>query len=181
MEVCDSTLFRQAIGHFATGVTVVTTSHEGREHGMTASAVTSLSLEPPMLIVCLNRQAPTHDVITAREWFVVNVLAKGQEAVARQFARPAEDKFAGVARQPTAQGLPMLEGCVATFECRVTARTSGGTHTVFIAEVTSAAAHAERNPLLYYTGRFGRLSLPDDDPLRQLETAGAGERHAHAS
>lgn len=178
MELCDSSLFRRAIGHFATGVTVITTSHGGREHGMTASAVTSLSLEPPMLIVCLNRQAPTHDVVTASGRFVVNVLAKGQEAIARQFARPADDKFVGVARRLTDHSLPVLEGCVATFECEVTARTTGGTHTIFVAQVETADAHTERNPLLYYTGRFGRLSLHDDDPRHEREPVGAGAARA---
>lgn len=159
---CDSELFRRTIGHFATGVTVITTRHGGAAYGMTASAVTSLSLDPPMLVVCINNRAPTHDAVFASDSFVLNVLARDQERLARQFARPADDKFAGCATETGMLGLPLLTGCLATFECRVVERTSGGTHTVFLAQVLAATASAAREPLLYYRGRFGRLALPDD-------------------
>lgn len=160
---CDSEQFRHTIGHFATGVTVITTRHGGVDHGMTASAVTSLSLNPPMLVVCINRRAPTHDAVSASDAFVVNVLARGQEAVAHQFARPAPDKFVGIGvRRSDHAGLPRLTGCLANLECRISDRTIGGTHTIFLAEVLAAAVEPGRLPLLYYRGRFGRLALPDD-------------------
>lgn len=162
LTTCDTELFRRTIGHFATGVTVITTRHGGSDHGMTASAVTSLSLSPPMLVVCINRRASTHDAVSGSDSFVVNVLARDQEQVAHQFARPAADKFAGVGVQDGVLDLPLLRGCLANFECRVTDRTVGGTHTIFLAEVVAAVAYAQRQPLLYYCGRFGRLALPDD-------------------
>lgn len=159
---CDSELFRRTIGHFATGVTVITTRHRGRPHGMTASAVTSLSLSPPMLVVCINNRAPTHDAVSGADSFAVNVLARDQQDLAHRFARPAADKFAGVAVEHGELGLPLLAGCLAAFECSVAERMAGGTHTIFSAQVVAARAAAECEPLLYYRGRFGRIALPDD-------------------
>src|SRR5712691_8639623 len=92
----DEAAFREAVAHFATGVTVITTLHEGRPAGMTASAVASLSLDPVLLLVCINNRLPTHKAIEDSRRFVVNVLGEGQESLALHFARPAPDKFAGV-------------------------------------------------------------------------------------
>ncbi|SED93834.1 NADH-FMN oxidoreductase RutF, flavin reductase (DIM6/NTAB) family [Rhodococcus koreensis] len=176
MKTADSTLFRRTISRFASGVTVITTSHGGTNQGMTASAVTALSLNPPMLVLCVNREAPTHEAISTADSFVVNVLSKSQEPLARQFSRPSDDKFAGVETYTSALGLPVITGCLANFECSVTARTTGGTHTIFIADVRAAAAYDERKPLLYYAGRFGRLVLAEDDlrDLNRLEKAESG-------
>lgn len=154
---CDSLVFRRTIGHFATGVTVITTRAGDRAFGMTASAVSSLSLDPPMLVVCVNRKAPTHEAITSSYQFVVNVLALSQEALARQFATPSDDKFAGVQLCEGRHGMPVLAGCVANFECAVESVATGGTHTIFVARVLSALADEGRDPLLYYCGQFGRL------------------------
>lgn len=159
---CDSDLFRRTIGHFATGVTVITTRHHGRPYGMTASAVTSLSLSPPMLVVCINNRAPTHDAVSRADSFAVNVLARNQQDLAHQFARPADDKFAGVEVDDGELGSPLLPDCLANFECAVAERTTGGTHTIFAARVVAARAAGDQEPLLYYRGRFGRLALPDD-------------------
>lgn len=154
---CDSLVFRQTIGHFATGVTVITTSVGDRAFGMTASAVSSLSLDPPMLVVCVNRNAPTHEAITRSDHFVVNVLALAQEPLARHFATPSDDKFAGVPLIFGRHGMPVLAGCVANFECGVESVATGGTHTIFVARVFSAMAEEGRKPLLYYRGEFGSL------------------------
>lgn len=162
MTPCDSAVFRRTIGHFASGVAVVTTATGTTAFGMTASAVTSLSLDPPMLVICLNRKSPTQEAIRSSDRFAVNVLARHQEKLAAQFATPSDDKFAGVPLTEGHLGMPLLEGCVANFECEVKSRTSGGTHTIFIAEVLSAAAHVWREPLLYYRGRFGRLWQADE-------------------
>lgn len=158
---CDSLVFRQTIGHFATGVAVITTRTAERAFGMTASAVSSLSLEPPMLVTCVNRKAPTHEAITCSDQFVVNVLARSQEPLARHFATPADDKFAGVQLTEGRHGMPVLAGCVANFECVVESVATGGTHTIFIARVLSALADESCEPLLYYCGRFGRLHGAD--------------------
>ena len=154
---CDSLVFRRTIGHFATGVTVITTRSGDRAFGMTASAVSSLSLDPPMLVVCVNRKAPTHEAITCSDQFVVNVLALSQEPLARHFATPSDDKFAGVQLTEGRYGMPVLAGCVANFECAVESVATGGTHTIFVARVLSTLAEERRDPLLYYCGEFGRL------------------------
>ena len=158
---CDSLVFRRTIGHFATGVTVITTRSGDRAFGMTASAVASLSLDPPMLVVCVNRKAPTHEAIACSDQFVVNVLALSQEPLARHFATPSDDKFAGVELTDGRHGMPVLAGCLANFECAVESVATGGTHTIFVARVLSALAEEGRDPLLYYRGEFGRLLLAE--------------------
>ncbi|ADB52427.1 flavin reductase family protein [Conexibacter woesei] len=152
--------FRHVIGHFATGVTVITTMHEGRALGTTASAISSVSLDPPMVLVCMNRSSATGQAIAAGGAFAINILGAQQRALAEHFASKHPDKFdSGVAEATAgAWGQPLLAGAVATIEARVTERMDGGTHTVFLAEVDSAAADGGE-PLAYFRGRFGRLDL----------------------
>jgi 4-nitrophenol 2-monooxygenase / 4-nitrocatechol 4-monooxygenase, reductase component len=158
----DSEVFRHVIGHLPSGVAVVTTRDGGRRFGMTASAVTSLSLQPPMLLVCINRQAPTCAAVSGAGVFGVNILGENDGALARWFAAPREDKFDGIATEETRSGLPMLRTALARLECRVTERVQGGTHTVFLAEVEGAEAGGGA-PLAYFRGRFGRVDLAGDD------------------
>lgn len=185
-DVVDKDVFRRAMGRFATGVTVVTTQHEGRSHGMTLSAMTSLSLEPPMLLICVNKAAPTERAISASGRFVVNILADHQERVARRFAKPAKDKFEGIDTFTDALGAPIIAGSLAYFECTVGARSTGGTHTIFTGDVCRAQIY-ERRPLLYYGAEFGSLERPDQrrrgtphdialayDPLEPFAPVGGG-------
>jgi flavin reductase (DIM6/NTAB) family NADH-FMN oxidoreductase RutF len=157
--------FREVIGHFACGVTVVTAMHDGRARGTTASALSSLSLEPPMVVACLNRESETGRVITIVRHFAVSILREGQDEVARHFARKGVDKLAGFAVTAGARGDPLLTDALATLECRVTNCTSAGTHWVFLAEVERASA-SRGLPLTAFRGRFGRLTLPFDDRAR---------------
>jgi flavin reductase (DIM6/NTAB) family NADH-FMN oxidoreductase RutF len=150
--------FRNVIGHFATGVTVITTLHDGQPLGTTASAVTSLSLEPPMLLVALNQESATGQAVASTGHFAVNILGEGQEDIAVRFARKAPDKFDGVATDAGASGDPLLGDAIATLECRVVERTTGGTHVVFFGEVERASARSGA-PLAYFRGRYGRLEL----------------------
>jgi 3-hydroxy-9,10-secoandrosta-1,3,5(10)-triene-9,17-dione monooxygenase reductase component len=152
----DEPAFREAIAHFATGVTVVTTTYEGRPAGMTASAVCSLSLDPILLLVCIDNRLPTHAAIDASRRFAVNVLGEDDEALAQRFARPAEDKFAGVALLE-ASDPPVLERAIASFICDVQERVPGGDHSIFVGQVVSCAAARGRRPLLYYRSAFGSL------------------------
>ncbi len=163
----DPAAFRHVIGHFTTGVAVITTCHDGRPHGMTASAVCSLSLEPPMLLVCASLRSPTQAAILAAGSFAVNILGEAQDDVATRFAGPRADKFAGVPyRRGTMLGLPLLSGALARIECEVTESVVGGTHRVFLGAVRDAEVEAG-SPLAYYRGRFGRLELAADE--RALE------------
>ncbi len=154
--------FRDAIGHFASGVTVITAEHEGRRFGSTASAVSSLSLEPPMLLVCLNRESATGRAVGQAVHFAVNVLAHDQGELARRFASKADDKFAGLEVMRGRRGAPLLADALAQYECRVAEHVTGGTHSVFLAEVDEVRTREGGAPLAYFRGEFGRLELQQD-------------------
>jgi flavin reductase (DIM6/NTAB) family NADH-FMN oxidoreductase RutF len=151
--------FREAISHFATGVTIVTTTFEGRPAGMTASAVCSLSLDPVLLLVCIDNRLTTHRAIDASRRFAINVLGEDGEELARRFARRAEDKFDGVSLREGADP-PLLEEAIAHFVCDLRERVPGGDHSIFIGEVVSCAAEPGRRPLLYYRSTFGAWRDP---------------------
>jgi 4-nitrophenol 2-monooxygenase / 4-nitrocatechol 4-monooxygenase, reductase component len=153
--------FRDIIGRFASGVTVITAQHEGTPFGTTASAVSSLSLEPPMLLVCLNKSSTTGQAIAQARHFAVNILGEGQADAAMRFAGKG-DKFAGARIVAGAAGEPLLEDALANLECRVVEEVTGGTHSVFLAEVEHATGR-QGAPLAYFRGQFGRLELAQDD------------------
>jgi flavin reductase (DIM6/NTAB) family NADH-FMN oxidoreductase RutF len=157
---CDQAVFREVVGHFATGVAVITTRREGRDFGLTASAVASLSLEPPMLLVCLNRTSVTHGALSAAGAYGVNVLTDEQAEIAVRFAgTERKTKFSGLRVHYGPLGQPLLTDALARLECRVTETVSGGTHTVFLGTVAHAEA-APGSPLTYFRGRFGRFLDP---------------------
>ena len=158
--------FRNVIGHFASGVTVITAVHDERPYGTTASAVTSLSLEPPMMLVCLDRESQTGGVIVEEGRFAVNILGEDQADLAVRFATKAPDKFDGVATTRGEYGEPLLADALATLECRVVEQTTGGTHVVFFGEVETGSARPDA-PLAYYRGQFGRMGF--DAVLTELE------------
>jgi flavin reductase (DIM6/NTAB) family NADH-FMN oxidoreductase RutF len=154
---CDETVFREVVGHFATGVAVITARRGGRDYGMTASAVASLSLEPPMLLVCLNRASVTHGALAAAGAFGVSVLTDEQAEIATRFAGAERtSRFAGLRLHNGPLGQPLLSDALARLECRVTETVSGGSHTVFLGTVHHAEA-TPGSPLTYFRGRFGRL------------------------
>lgn len=159
--------FRDVIGRFATGVTVVTSHDEGGDVGMTASAVSSLSVDPPMLLVCINRRSRTGDAVHASGRFTVNVLAEDQAATAQRFAMPADDRFAGVPATRGEFGTLLLDGCLAYIDCAVQDSTAAATHHIITGRVQRVAA---RNgpPLAYFRGQFGQLHPAGDDAVTQL-------------
>jgi flavin reductase (DIM6/NTAB) family NADH-FMN oxidoreductase RutF len=150
--------FRDVIGHFATGVTVITAVEGDALFGTTASAVASLSLEPPMLIICMNRQSSTGGCVSRVRRFAVNILNEHQGHLAQRFATKAPDKFDGVQLITGRYGEPLLAEALARVECHVVEEVSGGSHTVFLAQVHQASAGVG-TPLAYYRGAFGRLVL----------------------
>jgi flavin reductase (DIM6/NTAB) family NADH-FMN oxidoreductase RutF len=152
--------YREVVGHFASGVTVITTAVGDERFGTTASAVTSLSAEPPMLLVCLNRESSTGQAIDRSGYFVVNILTEEQQHLAGHFATKDPNKFEDVTLHPGGSEQPLLHGCLAHIECRVTERVTSATHTIFIGLVEAATA-SEGKPLAYFRGRFGRLELVD--------------------
>ena len=160
----DSHVFRQVIGHFASGVTVITTRDQGANYGLTASAVTSLTLEPPMLLVCINKNTGTQAAISRTRVFAVNILDENQVDLAYQFAKPQSDKFAGVEYTYGRYGEPLLAGALAHIECCVAADVEAGTHKVFLAEVDEATVNTA---LTYFRGKFGRFGQPEDEAVYQ--------------
>lgn len=162
--------FRNVIGSFASGVTVVTTRDGETAFGSTASAVSSLSLEPPMLLVCLNRTSSTREAITRAGRFAVNILGEDHADLADRFATKHPEKFVGVATRDGLGAVPLLGDALATLECMVTEEVAAATHSVFLGEVERASGGVGA-PLAYFRGQFGRLELdPDTTAVRALRT-----------
>ena len=156
----DAQSYRRIIGQFATGVTVVTTAVDGRLHGMTANALTSVSLNPLLLLVCVDKGTHAHDELTTAGRFGVNILAEEQEEVSNLFAattEPEQGRLQGVSYHLGPNGAPIIDGCLAYVECAVTDRCPGGDHTIFIGEVLGAETLREAPPLLFFQGRYRRL------------------------
>lgn len=146
--------YRQLLGQFATGVTVVTTlDREGRPAGMTASALSAASLDPPLLLVCVSRTTDFHDVLRAADRFVVNVLATDQVELSRRFATDGIDRFAGVRHTAGAAGTPLLEGVAAHILCERGTVQEAGDHFIFLGRVTGGQVF-ERAPLIHYRGHY---------------------------
>lgn len=154
--------YRRAISHFATGVAVVTAADdEDRVHGMTANAVTSVSLSPVLLAVCIANDLPTHRAVRASGLFNINLLRADQQQLAHQFAHPAANKFAGVALVG-GRRVPLLADALAHFECSLYQEVAAGDHSVFIGRVESCRTDgdASANPLLYFRSSFCELAEP---------------------
>ncbi len=124
--------FRLALGHFASGVTVITTAAEGQYHGTTVSSFCSLSLNPPLIMVGIDLQATIHDLITTSKVFAVNILAEHAQVLSRHFARRVPDKFSNIAYEIGQVGVPVLEDALAVLECRLVAQYPGGDHSIFV-------------------------------------------------
>ncbi|MBC2592426.1 flavin reductase family protein [Rhodococcus aetherivorans] len=149
-------------------MTVVTARHGDTDYGITLSALSSLSVDPPMVLICVNRAVPSHDAIKNSGVFVAHVLARHQNRLAGQFSRSAADKFAGVDCTRSSAGPLVIARTLAHFVCRVAHTVPGGTHTVFLSDVLHADAVAGLEPLVYYRGGFGRIAEePAVVPVRQ--------------
>ena len=157
MHGVEPALFRQLLGRFATGVTVLTTrTRAGDPIGMTASSVASVSLEPPLVLVSVDRHHEMHGALEAAPHFVLNVLAAEQEALSRRFAADEPNRFGGVGFHPNKQGIAVLDGVLAHVECEKQTAVPAGDHTVFIGLVVGGNV-TDRRPLLYYRGGYAGL------------------------
>lgn len=152
----DPFQFREMLGHFATGVTILTATTPRGPLGMTANSLSSVSLSPPLISVCVDREADMHPVILQAPEFVVNVLASDQETLARRFSDKHEDRFDGVGYQLNPEGLILLEGALAHIICERHATYPGGDHTIVLGRVVGGTTH-ERHPLIYYRGGYAAL------------------------
>jgi 3-hydroxy-9,10-secoandrosta-1,3,5(10)-triene-9,17-dione monooxygenase reductase component len=154
----DPTRFRAAMGLFTTGVTVITTEVNGVFHGMTANSLTSVSLNPCLLLICPRRGSPTGEAIQQRKAFAVNLLAHGQGDVSRRFIGRLDDRFSGLDMQLDEIGLPMLPQSLAHFSCVLHAIYPGGDHDIMLGEVVACEAR-DGDPLVFYRGGVGRHRL----------------------
>ncbi len=154
--------FRQAMGLFATGVTVVTSHIEGQLFAMTANAITSVSLDPVLVLVCVDKTAFTHEAIEKTGVFAVSILDQSQEHLSRRFAtkpQPGENILEGVDYHLSTLGCPLIDGSLAYLDCRVYAAYPGGDHTIFLGEVQEASVATEGPPLIFYRSRYAALDV----------------------
>jgi 3-hydroxy-9,10-secoandrosta-1,3,5(10)-triene-9,17-dione monooxygenase reductase component len=156
IEVVSSDRFRQVLGHLPTGVTVITAMAGGEPTGLAANSVTSVSLDPPMILVCPAKSSTTWPRIRAARRFCVNIMAGHHEALSRQFSRTDVDRFAGVPWHPRSSG-PALDEAVAWLDCEISAEHDAGDHTIVVAAVDALDAQ-DREALIFYRGRYGRFS-----------------------
>lgn len=160
--VVDLRDYRRALGGFATGICVVTArAADGHGTGLTINSFASVSLEPPLVSWCLFKHSSTRSVFDAASHFAINVLAVDQLWLSDHFAKSGGDKLAGIDTKPGLGDVPLLDGCVARFECLVRERLEGGDHLIFLGEVVRYARW-KREPLLYCFGGYAYLTTKDD-------------------
>jgi flavin reductase (DIM6/NTAB) family NADH-FMN oxidoreductase RutF len=157
----NSPEFRKAMGCFATGVTIITLDLDDEIHGMTANAFASVSLDPMLVLVCVDHSTRTHAHMHAKKRFGVNVLSEDQRAISEYYARPQRthqnaEAEAGARFERTAHGTPMLHGSLAYLECRLHSAQEAGDHTIFIAEVEDVVVR-EGDPLLFFRGKYWKV------------------------
>jgi flavin reductase (DIM6/NTAB) family NADH-FMN oxidoreductase RutF len=171
--------FRRALSQFASGITVVTTRDpEGRPQGLTASAFCSVSLEPPLVLVCIDNRSDVTEALRASGLFGVSVLQEDQEELSRRFSSGGPEKFQGLELRTGPAGAQLVPGALAHLECRLRSTHPEGDHTIFVGEVVSLAVSAGR-PLLYHGSAYRRLAgdlaaAPARAPTGDDEEAGAG-------
>jgi len=172
--------FRQVLGHFCTGVTVITTvDSDGHPAGFACQSFAALSLDPPLVLFCPSRASATWPRIARAGHFCANVLTAGQRDLARVFGTAGADKFAGVAWSPSASGAPVLAGVLTWVGCEVEVAHEAGDHYVVLGRVTELGPVGTEAPLLFYRGRYGvTAATPADSPPEVVDTLLAWPRHA---
>src|SRR5262245_37852991 len=155
----DAAAFKKGMRHLAASVTLITTRHRELRGGLTATAVCSVSAEPPQLLVCVNRTASAHDSIGEAGIFCVNILAPAHRKIAERFAGMDEvegdERFRDMGEWSTlSTGAPVLKGCPVSFDCRLVTKVAAGTHTIYIGEIIDITLDGEAKPLLYADGAF---------------------------
>jgi flavin reductase (DIM6/NTAB) family NADH-FMN oxidoreductase RutF len=153
--------FRKAMGCFATGVTIITLDLDGEVHGMTANAFASVSIDPLLVLVCVDHNTRTHAHMQAKKRFGINVLGEEQRAISEYYARPARthehaEAEAGARFDRTQHGTPRLQGALAYLECRLHSSEEAGDHTIFIAAVEDVEVR-EGDPLLFFRGKYRKV------------------------
>lgn len=148
---------KKIFGRFATGVTVITTRRGDTLHGMTASAVASLSLDPPLVLVAVDKRAQMHAALREGQCFAVNILTEDQEALSRRFAMSGPKEFGDLKLTTAETGAPILADALAWADCRLADVLPGGDHDIFVGQIVAGDAHDGR-PLLYFNGKYRRIA-----------------------
>lgn len=156
-EAIDQSRYRQALGHFATGVTVVATVHEDIPSGLCVNSFTSVSLDPPLVAFCVARHSTSWSRIRTARRFCVNILAEDQEEVSRLFATPGADRFRGIGWRLSSWGSPLLTGVLAWVDCTLEAENDAGDHVLVIGRVRDIGVGEKGRPLVFYRGGYGRF------------------------
>lgn len=161
----DPAQFRQLLGRFATGVTVITANHNNEKHGMTANAFTSVSLNPPLILVSIDKRANMHEIMMEHDAFCVNFLPDNRREWSDWWAGKAPkdaDQFADIPHTNSPTGSPVLEGCLGYIDCKVWERYPGGDHTLVLGEVQEAEVNMDPNvkPLLFFASKYHQLGDP---------------------
>ncbi len=166
--------FRDALGRFATGVTVVTAVADGRPIGMTVNSFSSVSLDPPLILFALGLQTHVYDDLAKADHFAVNMLAAGQEDLSVMFAGPVDARFEGVSwREGPASGAPLLAGCMAHLECATEHRYPGGDHLILVGRVLALGVdEAGVNPLIYFHSGYRSFDAEEAPPSRRSASVG---------
>ena len=154
----DGALYRQVMGHFLTGVTVITATHEGTPVGLAASSFTSVSMDPPLVLFCAGKSSSTWAHIHEAGSYCVNVLAASHEHLSRTFSSKVDDKFAGVGWHPGASGSPVLEDALAWIDCRIEAEHDAGDHVIVVGRVLGLGNRDGELPLAYFRGGYGNFT-----------------------
>ena len=154
----DDAQFKHALSHFASGVTIVTTEHGGADYGLTVASFASLSLSPPLVLVCISKSSSSHDPIARSQKFGVSILGSDQADVSGRFAARGGDKFAGLDVRRGTLGIPLVGNALAALECRVHQQIDGGDHSIFIGEVVDTQTR-EGAPLLYFRAAYREMRL----------------------
>jgi flavin reductase (DIM6/NTAB) family NADH-FMN oxidoreductase RutF len=150
--------FRRACGRFATGVTVASVLDElGAPHGLTVSSFAAVSLDPPLVLICLGHEVTSLEAFRKAKYFGINVLAEGQRSLSEHFARKGHDRFGGLDWAPGETGVPLLAGVLAQMECAVRQRVTAGDHDIFIGEMLHAKVH-KGDPLIHFSSRYRKLA-----------------------
>ena len=153
----DPRELRNVFGAFATGVTIITTNDvNGKPFGLTANSYTSLSLDPPLVLVCVDKKVDCYACFEQSKVFAVNFLAEDQEQLSTRFATKGIEKFEGIPIRQGSIGVPLLEGAIGFIECKLVNGYEGGDHTIYVGEVQAASASGER-PLLFFKGKYNKL------------------------
>ena len=153
----DDAEIKRAMSHFASGVTVVTTEHQGKPYGMTVASFASVSLQPPLVLVCIEKSVKSHDAIRDAKKFGVSILSANQSEISNLFASKSQEKFTGLTTLRGKLGIPLIAGSLCAIECSLHAQFDGGDHSIFVGEVRDMTI-ADGAPLLYYRSAYHRIA-----------------------